>query len=85
MNWIAEQFEKLKARVEAHIPATNKALNDLDSRLSGVEHFTSSAVADIESRTKSAFEQEQKTVASVEARVTALEALAKQHLQASGS
>jgi hypothetical protein len=50
MNWIAEQFEKLKARVEAHIPATNKALNDLDSRVSGAETFTQKAVTSVEGR-----------------------------------
>jgi hypothetical protein len=50
MNWIAEQFEKLKARVEAHIPATNKALNDLNERVTGAETYTDKAVASLEAR-----------------------------------
>jgi len=52
MNWIAQQFDALKARVEAHIPATNKALNDLDSRVSGAELFTQKAVESVEARVK---------------------------------
>ena len=52
MNWIAEQFEKLKARVEAHIPATNNALNDLDSRIWGAETYTQKAVESVEGRVK---------------------------------
>jgi len=52
MNWIAQQFESLKARVEAHIPATHKALNDLDTRISGAETFTQQAVASVEARVK---------------------------------
>jgi predicted nucleic acid-binding Zn-ribbon protein len=61
MNWIAEQFEKLKARVEAHIPATNKALNDLDRRISGTETYTQKAVENLESRLN-ALEQKNATV-----------------------
>ncbi len=50
MNWIAQQFEQLKARVEAHIPATHKALNDLDTRVSGAETYTQKAVESVEAR-----------------------------------
>jgi hypothetical protein len=52
MNWIAQKFEELKVRVEAHIPATHQALNDLNSRVSGVESFTEKAVASVEDRVK---------------------------------
>jgi len=52
MNWIAEKFEELKARVEAHIPATHKALNELDARISGAERYTLSAVEALEARVK---------------------------------
>jgi hypothetical protein len=52
MNWIAEQFEKLKARVEAHIPVVNNELNSLNSRVAGVETFTQQAVASVENRVK---------------------------------
>ncbi len=52
MNWIAEQFEKLKTRVEAHIPAVNGELNSLGSRVEGVESFTQQAVVSVENRVK---------------------------------
>ena len=52
MNWIAEQFEKLKARVEEHIPATHAALNTLNTRMEGVEIYTQKAVASLEERLK---------------------------------
>jgi hypothetical protein len=52
MNWIAEQFEKLKARVEAHIPAVHGELTSLGARVSGVEIFTGQAVTSIENRCK---------------------------------
>lgn len=52
MNWIAEQFEKLKERVEAHIPAVNSELNSLGSRVSGVETFTQQAVTSVENSVK---------------------------------
>jgi len=52
MNWIAQQFEALKERVEKHIPATHKALNDLDTRITGAETFTQQAVASLEERVK---------------------------------
>jgi hypothetical protein len=50
MNWIAQQFEELKARIEAHIPATHKALNDLDTRVSGAETYTQKSVESLEAR-----------------------------------
>jgi polyhydroxyalkanoate synthesis regulator phasin len=50
MNWIAQQFEQLKERIEAHIPATNKALNDLDARVSGAETYTQKSVESLEAR-----------------------------------
>jgi hypothetical protein len=50
MNWIATAFEQLKARVEAHIPATNKALNDLDQRVTGAETYTQKSVESLEAR-----------------------------------
>jgi len=50
MNWIATAFQELKARVEAHIPATNKALNDLDQRVSGVETYTQQSVQHLTER-----------------------------------
>ncbi|MGH8210657.1 MAG: hypothetical protein ACRETD_06680 [Steroidobacteraceae bacterium] len=50
MNWIAQKFEELKARVEAHIPATNKALSDLDTRISGAETYTQQAVVSLKAR-----------------------------------
>ena len=37
MNWIAEQFEKLKARLEAHIPVTNQRLEGLERRVADLE------------------------------------------------
>jgi hypothetical protein len=49
-NWIVEQFDALKARIEAHIPATNKALNDLDARVSGAETYTQQSVESLGSR-----------------------------------
>lgn len=52
MNWIAQQFEALQARVEAHIPATHKALNDLDARVSGAEAYTQKSVESLEARIK---------------------------------
>ena len=52
MNWIAQQFEALKERVETHIPATHKALNDLDTRISGAETYTQQAVVSLEARVK---------------------------------
>jgi hypothetical protein len=52
MNWIAQKFEELKARVEAHIPATHQALNELNSRVTGVENYTQAAVASLEERLK---------------------------------
>jgi len=52
MNWIAQQFEALKERVEAHIPATHKALNDLDTRVTGAETYTQQAVVSLEERVK---------------------------------
>jgi hypothetical protein len=50
MNWIAQQFEELKARIEAHIPATHKALNDLDARVTGAETYTQKSVESLEAR-----------------------------------
>ena len=50
MNWIVEAFIALKERVEAHIPATNKALNELDTRLSGAETYTQKSVESLEAR-----------------------------------
>jgi len=50
MNWIAQQFEQLKERVEAHIPATHKALNDLDTRVSGAETYTQQSVESLTAR-----------------------------------
>lgn len=52
MNWIASAFVALKERVEAHIPATNQALNDLNARVSGAETYTQTAVESLESRVK---------------------------------
>ncbi len=52
MNWIAQKFEELKARVEAHIPAVHSELNSLASRVSGVETYTQHAVASLEERIK---------------------------------
>jgi hypothetical protein len=51
-NWIVEQFEALKTRIEAHIPATNKALNDLDARVTGAESYTQQSAASLDSRLK---------------------------------
>lgn len=75
MNWIAEQFEKLKARVEAHIPATNKALNDLNARVSGAETYTQKAVQSVEARVSELENRPPslQVLASVNARVEALE------------
>lgn len=50
MNWIATAFEALKERVEAHIPATNSALNDLDRRITGAETYTQKSVEDLQAR-----------------------------------
>jgi len=50
MNYIAQAFEQLKERIEAHIPATNKALNDLDARVTGTETYTQKSVESLESR-----------------------------------
>lgn len=50
MNWIVTEFEKLKARLEAHIPATNSALNTLNDRVSGVETYTQKSVESLEAR-----------------------------------
>jgi hypothetical protein len=50
MNWIAQQFEALKERIEAHIPATNKALNDLNDRVSGAETYTQKSVESLGAR-----------------------------------
>jgi hypothetical protein len=80
MNWIATAFEALKARVEAHIPTTNKALNDLNSRLSGVQTYTQKSVEslearqqDLDSRTGAAFATEKANYDALAARVAALE------------
>ena len=37
MNWIAEQFQKLKVLVEEHVPATNKRLEQLEARVATLE------------------------------------------------
>lgn len=50
MNWIAQQFEALKERVEAHIPATHQALNELDTRVTGAETYTQKSVESLEAR-----------------------------------
>lgn len=50
MNWIASAFVALKERVEAHIPATNQALNDLNGRVTGVETYTQKSVESLEAR-----------------------------------
>jgi hypothetical protein len=77
MNWIAEQFEKLKARVEEHIPAAHKALNDLGSKVDGTAAFVSSAVSSVESKVSSVESRlgnlESVAVRGVELRVQALE------------
>lgn len=52
MNWIAQQFEQLKERIEKHIPATNQALNDLNARVTGAETYTQQSVESLDSRVK---------------------------------
>jgi len=49
-NWIAPEFEQLKARVEAHIPATHKAFNQLREEVEGAKTYTQRAVESLEAR-----------------------------------
>lgn len=73
MNWIAEQFEKLQARVEAHIPAAHKALNDVSARMDQVESNTQSGVAGAVSYVGQAVTSMESKISSAESRVRALE------------
>lgn len=37
MNWMIQTFDELKARFEAHIPATNQRLENLERRVAELE------------------------------------------------
>ena len=52
MNWIAQKFDELKARVEKHIPATNKRFDDIESSVMGLKSYTQAAVGSLEERLK---------------------------------